>query len=493
MKLRINSRLDNIDFKSEMAIKDDKEFKGAVDIIKSIILYEGDIHNTAFLVGGCVRDIVIGKEPHDYDIATNLVPSSVIDMAHDKAYKGVFLVGISFGTVNILHNDNMYEVTTFRKEQNYSDGRHPDTVEYATELKEDLLRRDFTINAMAASASIVNEKQGIADLSIIDYFGGLQDLKNKVLRCVGNPNERFMEDALRILRAIRFAIKYDLTIEEETFKAMIANKDRLNLISKERITEEFRKILTCGKPITPVFLKCAEIIEVIIPEISKCVGFDQNNKYHQHDVYEHMLNVVDNCKTDKFEIKMAALLHDIGKTDAYSEDDAGHGHFYGHPKISYDICVDMLPKRFRLSSEELEEILTLIEQHDRTVIVSTKSIKRALNALGEPVFRDWMILRQADIDDHINLKNDNKNFIVDTSLYLEPLADIVNSNQAFTLKALNINGNDIMKITNTKGGKHIGIILNTLLDEVIDEEISNEYSVLAIRAKEIWDAGIGGE
>ena len=469
---------------------DDKQIQGASNIVKK--LGTSDIHESAYIVGGCIRDLLLGFEPHDYDIATSLIPTRVIEIAKESCFDGVFLVGVSFGTVNILTNGVTYEVTTFRKEREYSDGRHPDAVEYSTELNDDLLRRDFTINAMAATLSQIDLK-GTFEIKVIDPYNGIGDLSRGVIRCVGDPDQRLKEDALRILRAMRFAIKYGFDIEENTFKAMINNKDRLSLISKERITEEFRKMLTCGKPITDVFLKCAEIIKVAIPEISDCVGFEQNNKYHQHNVYEHMLRVVDNCKTTKFTIKLAALLHDIGKPESYIMGDDGYGHFYGHPAVSLNICNKLLPERFRLSAEESEAVLKLVGEHDRVVTASTKSIKRALNSMGEQMFRDWMILKQADIDDHINLKSDSEKYIIDTRLYNEPLTLILESNQAFTVKALDINGNDVMKLTNGKSGKHIGEILNTLLNEVIDEKIKNEHSELAARAKALWDECIGGE
>lgn len=469
---------------------DDKQISGAIDILN--ILKE---NSESYIVGGCVRDLLLGIEPHDYDITTANTPDEVTKIVRAHKHKEpyidkIYFSGIAFGTVNIIHNEEVYEVTTFRREREYSDGRHPNTIEYSTSLEEDLARRDFTINAMVAKCYF-DKEQNEVNIDIIDKYDGVNDIKNNVLRCVGDPDKKFQEDALRILRAIRFAIKYDLEIEENTFTAMINNQERLNIISKERITDELRKILTCGKNITPIFMKCESIIRVIIPEITPCVGFNQNNKYHCHTVYEHMLRVVDNCKTDSFEIKLAALLHDIGKPDAYFVGDDGWGHFYGHPKISYEICNEMLPKNLRLSRNELEKVLLLVRDHDRIVTVTEKSIKKALNHFGEETFREWIILRQADIDDHINLKRDNINFITDTSLYNDLLEKILNSKQPFRLKDLKINGNDIIEITNGKRGKHIGIILNTIFDEVLDEKLNNEHNELVNRAKELWNNGVG--
>lgn len=430
----------------------------------------------AYLVGGCVRDMLMGVEPHDWDICTNATPDETKRvMKEHKIY--TFDSGIKHGTITAVLNGENYEVTTYRSEADYSDGRHPDRVEFITDIHEDLKRRDFTINAMAYNP-LTDE--------LIDDFNGHLDLQNGIIRAVGNASERFDEDSLRILRALRFAIKYQFNIDEYTSLSMHRQRGLLVNISKERITDEVRKMLTSGKPVKVHFMEYKDIIGTIIPEIIPCFNFNQNNKYHKHDVYEHILYVVDNCNTTKFEIKMAALLHDIGKPKAYIEDMGGWGHFYGHPQISYEMSQSILRNDFRVSTEQLERTLELILYHDMEVASTKASVKRALNKHGVDFMYDWFILKQADMDDHI-YPNKNCNYIIDISGIEARIQQILDEQSCFSLKDLAIGGKDIMTKLGVKPGKHIGIILNTLLEEVIDEKISNESDVLLNKAVEIYN------
>lgn len=430
----------------------------------------------AYLVGGCVRDMLMGVEPHDWDICTNATPEETKRvMKEHKIY--TFDSGIKHGTITAVINGENYEVTTYRSEADYSDGRHPDKVEFITDIHEDLKRRDFTINAMA-----YNPLTG----ELIDDFNGHLDLKNGIIRAVGNASERFDEDSLRILRALRFAIKYQFNIDEYTSLSMHRQHGLLVNISKERITDEVRKMLTSGKPVKVHFMEYKDIIGTIIPEIIPCFNFNQNNKYHKHDVYEHILYVVDNCNTTKFEIKMAALLHDIGKPKAYIEDMEGWGHFYEHPQISYEMSQSILRNDFRVSTEQLERTLELILYHDMEVASTKASVKRALNKHGVDFMYDWFILKQADMDDHI-YPNKNCHYIIDISGIEARIQQILDEQSCFSLKDLAIGGKDIMTKLGVKPGKHIGIILNTLLEEVIDEKISNESEVLLNKAVEIYN------
>lgn len=430
----------------------------------------------AYLVGGCVRDMLMGIEPHDWDICTNATPDETKRvMKEHKIY--TFDSGIKHGTITAVLNGENYEVTTYRSEADYSDGRHPDRVEFITDIHEDLKRRDFTINAMAYNP-LTDE--------LIDDFNGHLDLQNGIIRAVGNASERFDEDSLRILRALRFAIKYQFNIDEYTSLSMHRQRGLLVNISKERITDEVRKMLTSGKPVKVHFMEYKDIIGTIIPEIIPCFNFNQNNKYHKHDVYEHILYVVDNCNTTKFEIKMAALLHDIGKPKAYIEDMEGWGHFYGHPQISYEMSQSILRNDFRVSTEQLERTLELILYHDMEVASTKASVKRALNKHGVDFMYDWFILKQADMDDHIYL-NKNCHYIIDISGIEARIQQILDEQSCFSLKDLAIGGKDIMTKLGVKPGKHIGIILNTLLEEVIDEKISNESEVLLNKAVEIYN------
>lgn len=428
----------------------------------------------AYLVGGCVRDMLMGIEPHDWDICTNATPDETKRvMKEHKIY--TFNSGIKHGTITAVINGENYEVTTYRSEADYSDGRHPDKVEFITDIHEDLKRRDFTINAMAYNP-LTDE--------LIDDFNGHLDLQNEIIRAVGNASERFDEDSLRILRALRFAIKYQFNIDAYTSLSMHRQRGLLVNISKERITDEVRKILTSEKPVKAYFIEYKDIIGTIIPEIIPCFGFNQNNKYHKHDVYEHILYVVDNCNTSKFEVKVAALLHDIGKTKAYVVDNEGCGHFYGHPEISYDMSQNILRNNFRIPTEQLERILELVKYHDMEVVNTKASVKRALNKHGVDFMYDWFILKQADMDDHI-YPNKNCHYIIDISGIDARIQQILAEQSCFSLKDLAVNGKDIMNSLGLKPGKQIGFLLNTLLEEVINDNIINNKEVLLSKATEI--------
>lgn len=428
----------------------------------------------AYLVGGCVRDMILNKIPSDWDICTSAHPKQ-IKMVLDTNKISYHEVGIEFGTITAMTNSGDYEITTYRADGAYSDNRRPDTVKFKSDIKDDLKRRDFTINAMAFDP--INNK-------LIDLFDGQSDLKNNILRTVGDPNVRFKEDSLRILRALRFAITYNLCIYENTFDSMKELVKLLDNISKERITAEFEKIFKSGASVRNWFISASFVITQLIPELSNCIEFNQNNKYHAHNVYEHMLCVVDNCKSNKFEIKLAALLHDIGKPDAYTEDELGYGHFYGHPEISYNICQNILKNRLRLTNEQYDRTINLIRYHDMTIASTRASVKRAMNKHGVDMLNDWFVLKQADMDDHIYPDIKSKYFVVIPEIKAI-MADIIAEQSCFSLKNLNINGYHLMNELGLKPGKQIGIILNTLLDEVIEDKLINDNKVLLERAREI--------
>lgn len=444
-----------------------------INVIKIIKLLEEHGYS-AYIVGGCVRDMLMSIKPHDWDICTSATPEEIKELMK-KNNIFTFDSGIKHGTITAVINGENYEITTYRNEADYSDGRHPDRVEFIKDIHEDLKRRDFTINAIAYNP-LRNE--------LIDDFNGSYDIDRKVIRAVGNPSERFHEDSLRILRALRFAIKYQFTIDDYTSLSMHKQRGLLVNISKERITDEFKKMLTSGKPVKDLFKHYRDILGIIIPDMISCFEFNQNNKYHKHDVYTHILNVVDNCKTDKFEIKMAALLHDIAKPKTYTEDDEGNGHFYGHPKISYEMSQGILRENFKLPNESLNRILELVKYHDMDLACTKASVKRALNKHGEDFLNDWFILKQADIDDHIY--PENSRYIINISGIKELIKNILDEQACFSLKDLKVNGKDIMECLGVKQGKHIGVVLNTLLEEVIDEKINNESEELKDRAIYIY-------
>lgn len=415
----------------------------------------------AYIVDGCVRDGLLHLEPHDWDICTSATPDEILAAF---PYENIIPTGLKHGTLTILINDDPYEITTFRVDGIYTDHRKPNEVYFTNSLLEDLKRRDFTINAMAYSPSS----------GLIDPFNGINDLYKGLLKCVGNPNDRFKEDALRILRAMRFAVKYGLDIDNTTYEAMITNKEGLKNISKERITSELEKMLLAKNEIKSMFTYCSDIVSTIIPELECCMGFNQNNKYHKHTVYEHILSVVDFCYTDDFVIKMAALLHDIGKPSTYSEDEEGYGHFYGHPEVSYEISKEVLSKRLRLSNEQYDEIILLVKYHDMDLATTRKSVKRALNRLGEITLRKWLILKLADRMDHVGFSEEEING--DLKYIEEILNDIISTQDCFSIKDLSVNGHDLIGI-GYKPGKELGNTLNQLLQMVIDG-CDNEKSLL---------------
>lgn len=450
------------------------EMKVAPDAVKLIEMLNTKGYE-AFLVGGCVRDMLMGTVPHDWDMCTNATPEEIKETMRDNNVY-TFDSGIKHGTITAVINKECYEITTYRSEAGYSDGRHPDKVDFVTDIHEDLKRRDLTINAMAYNP---------ISKELVDDFYGHCDINMRVIKCVGDAHDRFKEDSLRILRALRFAIKYQWQIEDNTEKAMHELKDELNKISKERITQELEKMLTCGKPIKQYFIEFSDIIKVILPEISDCIGFEQHNKYHKHNVYEHILYVVDYCNTTDFEIKLAALLHDIGKPSTYSRDDAGQGHFYGHPEISHKITEKVFENDLRCSAEQMESVLKLVRYHDMDVAPTKASVKRALNKLGEATMRKWFILKEADIDDHVALP---KMVALKNNLdeIIALFDDIMASEECFKLKDLAINGKYIISEFGIKPGKKIGYILNGLLEKVInDESIENNVETLDPIAREL--------
>lgn len=425
-----------------------------------------------YLVGGCVRDLLLNETPHDWDMCTNATPNDMIHMCNHNAFS-YHTIGAIYGTITIRQNNDWYEITTYRKEEKYMDGRHPNKIQFTDCLYDDLSRRDFTINAMALNPNTCE---------LIDPFDGNTALQNKQLIAVGNAYDRIQEDALRMLRALRFAIKYHLTMQDELANAIHQKIENINQISKERITEEFRKIFNSGQPINSLFLEFSDLIAVIIPEIKPCIGFEQNNRYHKHNVYEHMLAVTDLCKSNKFEIKMASLLHDIGKPQAYVTDENGHGHFYGHPDISATICRTLLKNDFRLTTKETNRILELVEYHDMPIIESMKSVRRALTAHGEDFMRDWFFLKQADMDDHIY---PNDRYLRTVNGLTAIMDKILENNMAFSLKDLNITGTILMNHFGLKQGKLIGTILQQLLADVIDEKLKNTEDALLNAAETI--------
>ena len=416
----------------------------------------------AYLVGGCVRDLIMKIPAHDYDITTNATPEEM-----KKVFFGYTTIetGIKHGTITFLYNKEPIEITTYRIEGEYKDNRHPETVEFTTKLENDLSRRDFTMNAL-----VYNENEGI-----IDLFGGQKDIASKTIRAIGVAENRFKEDALRILRAMRFSSQLGFEIEEETKKAMVKCAPLLYNISAERISQELNKLLV-GKNVKNVILDCYEILGEILPEIKKMHGFDQCNKYHIYNVLEHTAISVESIDPVAH-LRLAMLLHDTGKVYTFTRDENGTGHFYGHNKVSSEIARDFLNK-YKYDNFTKERVVQLVKIHDTPIEMDRIFIKKRLNRLGKDAFFDLLKVKRAD-----NLAQNPKYFWLDKLNEMENIArEIVKENE-FTLSSLKIDGNDL--ITLGIRGKKIGEVLNLLLNEVIEEKIPNEREALLKRATKL--------
>ena len=432
----------------------------------------------AYLVGGFVRDSIMGRDAKDIDITTNALPEQV-----QRLFNSHIDTGLKHGTVSVRvdKDSDFYEVTTYRIDGKYDDGRHPDTVTFTPSLKEDLARRDFTMNAIAKNP-VTNE--------FVDPFNGREDLAKGIVRCVGDAKQRFMEDPLRVLRAMRFAIKYGFTIEDSTKVAMHDTEVLKRLdecISKERITDELRKMLVSGNPIREIFAEFSDIVGVIIPEMIPCIGAPHNSRWHPHDIYEHILYVVDGCKSNKFEIKLAALLHDIGKPASRVHDDEYNcDHFYGHQLVSVDIAREVFEKDLRLSVRERERVIGLILHHDDTISPEYKHIRRFIVNTSEELVRDWIFLKEADIMDHrcpVGEEDAWNDMLQRFELFKKNIDIVVEQENAFKITDLEVGGKDIIDLLNIKPGPLVGQILKGLFDAVIDEQVKNERTALLELAK----------
>lgn len=412
----------------------------------------------AYYVGGCVRDYLMEKQPSDIDITTSAEPQETIRVFKD--YK-VIETGLKHGTVTVIINFLPLEITTFRIDGDYSDNRRPDNVNFTKSLKLDLARRDFTMNAIA-----YNPQSGF-----VDYFGGENDIQNKVVCCVGNAKERFGEDSLRILRAVRFSSQLGFEIERETRKALLTQKELLKNISAERVSTELQKLLL-GENIKEVFMQYADIIGAVIPEILPMRGFEQRTPYHIYDILIHSIVAVQNIDNIPY-LKVAALLHDIGKPQTFSKDENGIGHFYGHAEISMKLA-DVILSRLKLDNFTKQRVTTLIKYHNAPIEPNEKAVKRWLNKLTPEVFFELLELKRADILAQSLAYLDRQQTI---SKVTEIANKIIAQGECFSLKDLKINGNDLIALGIPKG-KEIGETLNKLLELVIDNKLENNYQSL---------------
>lgn len=410
----------------------------------------------AYLVGGCVRDMLRGAPPQDWDMTTSARPEQVQQLFGENAIP----TGLQHGTVTVRQDGICCEVTTFRCDGPYADGRHPVQVTFSDSLEEDLARRDLTINAMAMDAAG----------GVVDLFGGREDLRQGVIRCVGQPQKRFDEDALRILRAMRFASQLNFSIEERTDAAIRTCGEHLAHIAPERIREEMEKLLL-GPGASEILMAYPLVLGVFLPEATACVGFEQKNPHHLYDVWEHTARAVGAAPQDAV-IRWAMLLHDLGKPDAFTVDEAGTGHFYGHAEISAQM-VGEITARLRFDKKTAARVETLVAQHGREIASTEKAVGRALRMLGEEALRQLLAVKRADAAAcHPDYARRTEHIDAVEAV----LENLLAKNACFTLRDLAVNGYDLQSMG--LQGREIGILLEELLEQVIDGQLPNQREEL---------------
>ena len=423
----------------------------------------------AYIVGGCVRDTLLSRTASDYDITTNALPQQT---ALIFSSYNVIDTGLKHGTLTVIIDKTPIEITTYRVDGEYKDNRRPESVFFTNKIEQDLSRRDFTVNAMAYSP-----KNGI-----IDCFGGKSDLEKKIIRCVGDADKRFGEDALRILRAMRFAAVLEFEIADNTAKSIHKNKNLLKNISAERIQAEFFKLI-CGKNAVKIINEYKDVLSVFIPQIIPMFGFKQHSKYHFLDVWHHSLCALEST-APKPALRLAALFHDIGKPDAFTIDDEGFGHFYSHAKFSIEHTRSIL-NSLKCDNATKNRVLTLIKYHDAVIHPTKKSVKKWLGKLGEDMFFELMELQSADTHAHAKQFVDER---LSQIARIKSLAEeIINEGECFSLRDLAVNGKDMIEAGFVNA--QIGQALSLLLDKVINGEIDNNKDVLIKKAKEIKHNG----
>jgi len=423
----------------------------------------------AYVVGGCVRDILMKKTPNDWDITTNATPEEIIEVFDNAKYEN------EFGTVLVPIKEkeeliDVLEITTYRSEKGYSDNRRPDEVKFETDLEKDLERRDFTINALA-----MNKEE-----EIIDLFGGLKDINKKIIRAVGEPMERFKEDALRLLRAIRLSAQLDFAIENKTERAILKMAGSVKFVSQERIRDELIKMLkTDNGDLAIKRLHDNKILQYILPEIEAGVNVSQNH-HHIYTVFEHSWRALAHCPSSDWRVKLAALLHDVGKPKS-KKIIKGESTFYNHEYIGAKMT-DKILKRLRFKNEDREKIVNLVKNHMfyyNVGEVSASSVRRLIKKVGQDNLKDLIDLRIAD-----RLGSGTPKAKPYKLRHLEYMMEKV-QHDPVSVKSLKINGNDLMKELKLDPSPKIGAILEVLLAEVIEEPKLNEYKVLLKRAKEL--------
>lgn len=418
----------------------------------------------AYAVGGCIRDSILNRQPNDWDITTNCLPEDII-----KYFEKTIPTGLKHGTITVMINSNPYEVTTFRIDGEYKDNRHPDNVAFVTDVREDLKRRDFTINAMAYS----NEK------GLLDYFNGIHDLNNKIIRTVGDSKERFNEDALRMMRAVRFAAQLGFSIDDNIVNAIKELNSNIKNVSIERIRTEFDKILVSNSNYV-VNLMDLGLLQYFMKEVCDLNNCSQNHPRHIYNVFNHTMHALNNVP-NKLTLKLAMLLHDTGKVSCKTTDENGVDHFYKHALVSTDIAEKIL-KRMKYDNKTINDILILIKYHDAEIHTS-KAIRRMLTRIGPKLFEDLLYIKKGDLlgqnpvyhKEGLEILNDIK----------EKYHKIMKNKECFSIKNLNVDGKDLIDIGIEKG-KNIGLVLKFLLEKVIEDPLINNKEELLKLSKSYY-------
>ncbi len=411
----------------------------------------------AFAVGGCVRDCLLGKTPYDWDITTSARPEETEQVFSDFR---ILETGMKHGTVTVLLDGTALEITTYRIDGVYLDARRPESVSFSTHIQDDLARRDFTVNTLCW-----NEELGVLDL-----FGGIADLKSGILRTVGDADKRFCEDALRILRGIRFASTLGFQIEETTAESILRNRHLLTKIAAERIRVEFGKLL-CGKNAAAVLEQYHAVIEVFIPELAALVGCAQNTPYHCYDVFHHTLAALENIEPTE-ELRLCMFFHDFGKPACRKTDANGRDHFKGHEAVGAQMAEPIL-RRLRYDRKTIEKVTKLIRMHDTKSPKTKIQAKHLLSEIGEENYRALMQIKRADTRGKANP------YAIDEKLaHMEMfLSEILQNGECYSLPQLAVNGDDLLA-AGIPSGKALRSVLESLLDAVIEERCPNEKAAL---------------
>lgn len=433
--------------------------------VKKIIYMLQNHGHEAYAVGGAVRDAILGRVPGDWDITTDAFPDEI-----KSIFNKTIDTGIEHGTVTVLMGGTGYEVTTYRIDGEYFDSRHPASVEFTSNLKEDLLRRDFTINAMA-----YNDTEGL-----VDEFGGLKDLELGIIRCVGDARERFSEDALRMLRAVRFSAQLDFSVDEDTKEAIKELSSTIKNISSERIRDELLKTIESDNPRHIIGLFNLGLTKYILPEFDEMMACKQNSKHHMYNVGEHTVVSMENVPSNRV-LRLTMLLHDTGKPHKKTVDDEGYNHFYGHPVESAKIANGVL-RRLKMDNATRKKVVRLVRYHDERPDLKEKTVRHKIVEIGIEAFPDIFSVNRADTLAQSEYMREEKLAYIDE--FEKMYNHIIEEKQALSIGELKITGKDLITM-GLKEGPLVGSVLKELFEDVLNEPEHNNEDYLNKRAIKI--------